>query len=181
MAESKGTLKEALNAQLQKLLQLPGFTQLIPEVGSNFVACLPGASKIEQVAGLTGRIILVRGKPHAVGEVDFGWAPFMGRVILKAHQLNPSIHAAISLRNTSLIVEGSRRAGLQVIGFRLPPSQPIPDCMTLTALEKLRFVPEVLFDWGALGVEPLIVVFGKTPKEVTTRVERILSELSVQE
>jgi len=181
MANSKETLKESLRTQIQSVLQTPGFERLVPEVGSNFVACLPGATQMEQVAGLTGRIILVRGKPQAVGEVDFGWAPFMGRVILKAHSYKPAIHAAIALRNTPTIVEGCRNSGLQVVGYRLPARQPVPDCMTLAALEKLRFVPEVLFDWGAHGIEPLVVVFGTTPKEVTTRIEMILFELSVLE
>jgi predicted fused transcriptional regulator/phosphomethylpyrimidine kinase len=181
MVASEGILKETLSTQLQILLQIPEFNQLIPEVGSNFVACLPGATKISEVAGLTGRIILVRGKPQAVGEVDFGWAPFMGRVILKAHSYNPVIHAAISLRYSPTIIEASRTAGFQVVGYRLPNRQPVPNCMTLAALDKLRFVPEVLFDWGALGIEPLVVVFGTTPDEVTTRVELILSELSALE
>ena len=178
MADLDVKLIKSLTSQLQGLLQTPGFEQLIPEVGSNFVACLSDATKMSQVAGLTGRIILVRGKPQAVGDVDFGWAPFMGRVILTAHTLKPTIHAAISLRNTPNIIEASRNAGLQVVGYRLPDRQPVPDCMTLAALEKLQFVPEVLFDWGAVGIEPLVVVFGATPEEVTSRVEMILFELS---
>ena len=181
MASSKDTLKKSLRTQIQSVLQAPGFERLVPEVGSNFVACLSGATQMEHVAGLTGRIILVRGKSQAVGEVDFGWAPFMGRVILKAHSLKPTIHAAIALRNTPTIVEGCRTAGLQVVGYRLPARQTVPDCMTLAALEKLRFVPEVLFDWGAHGIEPLVVVFGATPEEVTNRVELILFELSALE
>jgi predicted fused transcriptional regulator/phosphomethylpyrimidine kinase len=178
MADSEALLKESLTTHLHSLLQTPGFEQLIPEVGSNFVACLSGATKMSQVAGLTGRIILVRGKPQAVGEVDFGWAPFMGRVILKAHAFKPVILAAISLRNTPTIVEACRNAGFQVVGYRLPKGQPVPECMTLAALEKLRFVPEVLFDWGAVGIEPLVVVFGASPEEVTSRVDLILFELA---
>jgi predicted fused transcriptional regulator/phosphomethylpyrimidine kinase len=174
-------LIKQLNTNIIALTRTPNFARLVPEVGSNFVACLPGANELSQVAGLTGRIILVRAEPEPVGEVDFGWAPFMGRVILKAHALNPTIRAAVSLRQSNSIVEAARKAKLQVVGFRLGERKPVPDCMTLEGLTKFGFVPEVLFDWGAHGVEPLVVVFGPSPKVVTQRARAILKELVVDE
>ena len=181
MADNPEKLIKQLETSITALIRTPKFSRLIPEVGSNFVACLPNATKPSQVAGLTGRIILVRGKPKPVGEIAFGWSPFMGQVILKAHALNNSIQAAIALRNSKEIVEAARRAKLQVVGFRLSENTPIPECMTLAGLEKFRFVPEVLFDWGAHGVEPLVVVFGTTPKAITQRVQAILKELVIDE
>ena len=181
MTDNSSILIRQLNANILALTRTPHFERLVPEVGSNFVACLTGASDLSQVAGLTGRIILVRGEPEPVGEVDFGWAPFMGRVILKAHALNDTVHAAISLRYSNAIVEAARRAKLQVVGFRLGESKPVPDCMSLEGLSKLGFVPEILFDRGAHGVEPLVVVFGATPKLVTQRTRAILTELLTDE
>jgi len=150
MSTTAEELKKQLARNINSILRTPGFARLIPEVGSNFVACLPNATKLSQVAGLTGRIIIVRGRPQAVGEVDYGWSPFMGRVILKAHNLDEDIRSAISLRFSSTITEAGRKAKLQVVGFRLPERATIPDCMTLAGLSRLKFVPELLFDWGAL-------------------------------
>ena len=181
MVNDPAKLIQQLNTNIIALTRTRHFARLIPEVGGNFVACLSGAIELSQVAGLTGRIILVRGEPEPVGEVDFGWAPFMGRVLLKAHSLNDLVHAAVSLRYSNEIVEAARRAKFQVVGFRLGELKPIPDCMTLEGLTRLGFVPEVLFDWGAHGVEPLVVVFGSTPKEVTRRVRSILKELLAEE
>jgi predicted fused transcriptional regulator/phosphomethylpyrimidine kinase len=177
---AEGLIKQ-LAGNINSLLRTPGFARLIPEVGSNFVACVSNASKLSQVAGLTGRIIIVRGKPQAVGEVDYGWSPFMGRVILKAHSLDEDILSAISLRFSPTITEAGRKARLQVVGFRLPENASVPDCMTLAGLSRLKFVPEVLFDWGAHGIEPLVVVFGSDSKEVKERVQAIINELPVNE
>ena len=181
MSEHPDTLKKRLETSIHSLTPTPGFAQLIPEVGSNFVACLPKASQLSQVAGLTGRIIIVKGQPEAVGEVDYGWAPFMGQVILKAYSVNNQIRSAISLRYSATIVEAARKAALQVVGFRLPENHPVPACMTLLALSRLKFVPEVLFDWGAHGLEPLVIVFATNPKEVTQRVQGIIKELVIDE
>ena len=105
----------------------------------------------------------------------------MGRVILKAHSLDQDIRSAISLRFSSTIIEAGRKAKLQIVGFRLPERAEIPDCMTLAGLSRLKFVPEVLFDWGAHGIEPLVVVFGSNSKEVRERVQAIINELPVNE
>ena len=181
MVNDPAKLIQQLNTNIIALTRTRHFARLVPEVGGNFVACLSGATQLSQVAGLTGRIILVRGKPQPIGEVELGWAPFMGQVLLKAHKLNNNIHAAVSLRHSSEIVEAARRAKLQVVGFRLGKLKPIPDCMTLEGLTKFGFVPEVLFDWGAHGVEPLVVVFGSTPKAVTQMTRATLKELLAEE
>lgn len=181
MANNPAKLIQQLKSNIVRLTKTSHFARLVPEVGGNFVACLVGATDLSQVAGLTGRIILVRGNPEPIGEVDFGGAPYMGRVILKAHALNESIHSAISLRFSNEIVEAARNANLQVMGYRLGERATIPDCMTLAGLTKYGFVPEVLFDWGAHGVEPLVVVFGESPKMVTERTLEILKKLLADE
>lgn len=181
MTNNSDKLIHQLHTNILALTRTPNFRRLVPEVGGNFVACISGATKLSQVAGLTGRIILVRGEPKPIGEVELGWAPFMGRVLLKAHSLNNTIHSAVSLKYSTTIVDAARQAELQVVGFRLGENKPVPDCMTLEALNKFGFVPEVLFDWGAHGIEPLVVVFGETPTVVTKRVRAILAKLAVDE
>ncbi len=155
------------------LESLQGFDRLVPEVGSNIVYCLPDAVQQEEVAGLTGRIILVRGRPKACGDIDFGWAPFMGPVVLAAHKLEPSIRSAISLRCTSEIIAAGQAQGLEPAEFRWPRNQSPPSCLTLTALETLGYVPKVLYDQGAHGLEALVVVFGDNPKTIVKRVRLI--------
>lgn len=181
MVNNSNKLIQQLHNNIITLTRTPHFGRLVPEVGGNFVACLTGATDLSQVAGLTGRIILVRGEAQPIGKVELGWAPFMGRVLLKAHSLNNTIHSALSLKYSAAIVDATRKAELQVVGFRLGENKPIPDCMTLEALNKFGFVPEVLFDWGAHGIEPLVVVFGESSNVVTKRVRAILSKLDADE
>lgn len=157
---------------------LQGFAQLVPEVGSNLVYCLPKAALLEEVAGLTGRLILVRGQPKACGDVDFGWSPFMGRVILAAHKMEASIRSAISLRCSSEIISACQVQGLEPVEFRWPREQAPPSCLTSTALENLGYVPKVLYDQGAHGLEALVVIFGANPKAVVERVRLICEGLT---
>ena len=131
--ENRCHVLEKLGEAIRHLEARPGFFRLIPEVGSNFVFCLPHAKDLTDVAGLTGRIIRVRNNAKAVGEVDFGWAPFMGRVILEAHHLDHRILSAISLRTSADIIDGAHRAELIVREFELPIADIVPDCLTVAA------------------------------------------------
>ncbi len=158
---------------IDALESLQGFAQLVPEVGSNLVYCLPNAVQKEEVAGLTGRIILVRGRPKACGDVDFGWAPFMGRVILAAHKMEASVRSAISLRFSSEIIAACQMQELEPVEFRWPRKQAPPSCLTLAALEAIGYVPKVLYDQGAQGLEALVVVFGENPMTIVERVRLI--------
>ncbi len=167
-----------LAQSIAALEALQGFAQLVPEVGSNLVYCLPNATQLEEVAGLTGRIILVRGQPKTCGDVDFGWAPFMGLVVLAAHKMEDSIRSAISLRCTSEIITACQMQGLEPVEFRWPREQAPPNCLTLAALETLDYVPKALYDHGAHGLEALLVIFGKNPTTVVERVRLICEGLS---
>jgi predicted fused transcriptional regulator/phosphomethylpyrimidine kinase len=172
--EKRRQVLEKLGKAIRHLDARPDFFRLIPEVGSNFVYCLPDPRDLTDVAGLTGRIIRVRNIPNAVGEIDFGWAPFMGQVILEAYRLDHRIRSAISIRSSPDIIAGAHNADLSVKEYQLPSDAPVPECLTVAALKSLNSVPHVLFDHGAHGLEALGVVFGKNPEEVVQLVDRIL-------
>jgi predicted fused transcriptional regulator/phosphomethylpyrimidine kinase len=175
--ENADSVLAHLTGSIKRLVRLSGMSMLIPEVGSNFVFCLSNSKRLSEVAGLTGRIILVRGHPQAVGEVDFGWAPFMGRVILVAHRIDRNIRSSISLRYSPKIVEACRKIGLNVVEFQLPQNKSDSNCLTITALESFGTVPQVVYDRGAVGLEPLVVLFAPNPKQIVNWVKGILSEL----
>ncbi|MFX1561859.1 MAG: thiamine-phosphate synthase family protein [Promethearchaeota archaeon] len=166
-----------LSQSIGKLVSLHGLSKLIPEVGSNFVFCHPNSKQLTKVAGLTGRIILVRGKPEAVGEVDYGWAPYMGPVILLAHQLDRNIRSAISLRYSPSIVDACKKIGLNVVEFQLPDNQSNLDCVAISALKFIGSVPQALFDTGAIGLEALVILFASSPDQIVKWVQEILSKL----
>lgn len=177
--ETADSILAHLSQNINELVNLSGLSALIPEVGSNFVYCLPNSKRLAEVAGLTGRIILVRGQPQAVGEVDFGWAPFMGRVVLVAHNIDRNIRSAISLRYSPAIVAACQKIGLNVVEFQLPQNQSDSDCVTITALKTLGTVPQALFDKGAVGLEPLVVLFASNPVQTVNWIRDILPKLKI--
>ena len=58
--------------------------ELIPEVGCNIAMGISQAASTKDVAAVSGRIVKLKGSPHAVGCVAFGASSHMARIVLTA-------------------------------------------------------------------------------------------------
>jgi hydroxymethylpyrimidine/phosphomethylpyrimidine kinase len=142
-----------LQLAIKRLEECKEFGKLIPEVGSNMVYARQNAKTLADVAGLTGRIIKVKNRAIAVGEVEFGWAKYMGSVILTALTIDKEKRVAISLRNDDKIVSACKSLGLELIEFgdKAPESYVKEKCVTPFALLTLKKVPDGIYDHGDIG------------------------------
>ena len=51
---------------------------------------------------------------------------------------------------------------------------------TLKAIESQGSVPDVIYDEGAIGKEPMIRILGRNPQEVISKVKKIIKKLPVE-
>ena len=169
----------SLQAAIKMLEECQEFGKLIPEVGSNMVYAIENAKTIEDVAGLTGRIIKVKNQAIAVGEVEFGWAKYMGSVILTALTIDKEKRVAIALKKDKKIVSACKSLGLELIEFgeKAPESYVKEKCVTPFALLTLKEVPDGIYDHGDIGIEPLIILFGVEPVNLTQTVCKVAKAL----
>ena len=163
--EDKETIIKPLKRAIKMLEECQEFGKLIPEVGSNMVHARQDAKTLDDVAGLTGRIIKVKNQAVAVGDVEFGWSKYMGSVILTALTIDSNKRTAISLKNNEMIVLACQSLGLELIEFgdKAPESYVKEKCVTPFALLTLNQVPDGIYDHGDIGIEPLIILFGAEP------------------
>ena len=155
--------------------------QILPEVGMNIAMALPNARSLEEVAGLTGRIIRVEGRAVGVGEPKFGATHFMGNVILAAMRHNSEFKAVINIKYSPEIVRICREFGMdtRTHDWKEKPKEAIEmKCAIPFTIEKLQEVPEVVYDLGDVGVEPLITIFGRTAVEVASKAIKIAKKYS---
>lgn len=153
-------LKEAVSI----LKSSSDFSKLIPEVGCNVAMALPGADNFEEVAGVEGRIIKCKGEVVPVGCVDFGGSRHVGKVVLSALSYDPKIRAAINIKYSEKNLSICKEAGLSMSSFdrtREPENFSTVDWGTIEAIKEYGGVPEVIYDKGSLGKEPMIRLLGK--------------------
>ena len=166
--EITSTLRECL-----RRLEEPEVAALIPEVGTNLVYARPGASSIEEVAGLSGRIVVSLGRPKVCGEVVYGGSRHLSQVILRAMRINPRIRAAINLRGGEEVAEALEEMGLRV--RRLPPSEGA--CPIADYIESTEELHDAYLHPGALGIEASTVILGEDPRWIVDVVLRLARRL----
>jgi predicted fused transcriptional regulator/phosphomethylpyrimidine kinase/predicted transcriptional regulator len=164
-----GQVRASVRRGLRIVENTAGFAGLIPAVGSNLVEALPGAETIEDVAGVPGRILAVRGRPTVPGEPEFGVSQHVATVLLSAREAGSDARAALNVRYDPDTVAALEAQGLTAVEF--DPVADIADALS-TALADTPGV-QVLYQTGAMGVEPIVYVLGPDAPTVAERIRAV--------
>ena len=164
--EAVTMLKETLN-----------FKNHIPEVGTNIGMAIADAESEHDVAAVDGRIIAAKEGVHA-GCVDFGVSSHVARLILTMMKHDKTKRSAINLKYSSELIEACEELGLTVSSFDRAKEPAGAKTMDWGVREaSVVFSPDVVYDLGAVGKEPMVRIFGNTAVEVASKVKGIMAVL----
>jgi hydroxymethylpyrimidine/phosphomethylpyrimidine kinase len=155
--------------------------RLIPEVRSNLGYALPGAMDFSEVAAVPGRITQAGERIIVSRPPGFGASRHIARVILTAMKKDPEMRSAMNVRYSAEVLSACRAAGLRIASFdrREEPKEvkeregSTLEWGTQKALQGMKEVPDVIYDEGDVGKEPMIRVLGKDPMAVIEKVIHI--------
>jgi len=157
------------------------FAEMIPEVGCNIAMALPDAKGTEDIAAVAGRIVRFGGSPKAVGEVGFGVSGHVARIVLAALEQDSNIRAAMNVKYSEAAIRVCKEIGLRITSFdrtEEPENASIThkgEWGTSNAIRIFGDVPDIIFDRGALGKEPMIRILGRSATEVARTANSIAS------
>jgi hydroxymethylpyrimidine kinase/phosphomethylpyrimidine kinase len=166
---------EDSGAQLERILD----SRLVPEVGTNMAYAVLGAIEPEDVAAFTGRIIRIGSGARKVGCARFGASKHIARIVLAASSRNPEMRCAMNIRYSNENLELCRKARLAIGTFSRAEEPEGVSSMTwgvLWAIDKRGSVPDVIFDKGGHGKEPMIRLLGKSPEDVVSKLRSVVSK-----
>ena len=182
------TQRESVLAELREALTVLSRNKLgglIPEVRSNLGYALPGASGYDEIAAFPGRITQIGDDIFACREPAFDASRHIARVILAAMRHDPRIRAAMNIRYSPAILDACKNAGLRMAFFdrRQEPKDvkeregSTLEWGTKQALLGFDGTPDLVYDEGEVGKEPMIRILGRNPMEVTEKIIRIKQNL----
>jgi hydroxymethylpyrimidine kinase/phosphomethylpyrimidine kinase len=159
--------------------------KLIPEVGTNIAYALPAARTMEEVCAVSGRISRVGGRVRACGVPTFGTSSHMARAVLAAMKHDASVRAAMNVRFGEDVLTACSELNYRGAGFdraREPAETAGTEGETVQwgvdqAVSGVGFVPDIIFDKGAVGKEPMVRIFGRDAMEVVRRAVAISRRL----
>jgi len=179
---------ENVKEAVRMLKSTKNFGKLIPEVGTNIGMAMEAAESEHDVAAVDGRIVLTKEGTHA-GQVDFGVSGHVARLILAMMKQDQAKRSAANVKYSSKIIEACKKAGFLISSFereKEPAGEKTMDWGVREAVrnlflalprEKAGLLPDVIFDHGAVGREPMVRIFGNTAVEVAEKVKRIVENL----
>ncbi|MCD6353892.1 MAG: bifunctional hydroxymethylpyrimidine kinase/phosphomethylpyrimidine kinase [Proteobacteria bacterium] len=151
---------------------------LIPEVQSNLGYAIPSAQSIEDVVAFPSRIIRFREGIFTAASPEPGGSRHVANIILTAMAFDSQYRSVMNIRYEKEIISRCRRQNWRIRHFdrrKEPDKIKNKEGATLewgvgSILQQSSYIPDVIYDLGDMGKEPMIRIFGKTPQEVIKKV-----------
>ena len=177
---------EALKESLARLQQVP-VGHLVPEVQSNLGYGLPFAETLADVAAFPGRLVRLGEKIVAVSGPAFGASRHVATVILTTMRHDSAFRSAMNIGFSEARIRKCQALGWKVCSFdRTHEPAAVKESEggslkwgTERVLSQERVIPDIIFDRGEVGKEPMIRILGRTPSEVVDKVLRLHEKLGV--
>ena len=156
---------------LRTLTNASGFAALIPNVGANVVECLEDARTIDDVAAVPGRLVDVKGQAMVPGEPEFGVSEHVATVLLAAREAGAPVRGAVNLRYDPETVD-ALAADHPTVEFdaERPTREAVADAVAGADPDDTL----VLYQTGAVGIEPIVYVLAPTASEAAAIVREIV-------
>ena len=168
-----------LKNAIQKLVSIlpPTF---VPEVGMNFAYAVKNAQKLQEICAVNGRIFKTKDKTMICGDIDFGSSKHVASVVLAAMSVDKNVRSAANICYSKNIVELCKKVGFSIGSFDRK-NEPTNATSTMEwgtkhAISKLGFVPDVIYDTGDIGKEPMIRVLGNNPEDALSKLKKLLKK-----
>ena len=169
---------DRLDAACSLLEESPKAHNLCPEIQINLGYATPNAVKRSEVAAFPGRIVRVGKRLKRVKDPRFGASWHISSIILSAMKFDRNIRSAMNIRIDDAFLERAKALGLRV-GFFSRGEEPL-DIKEIegsslswgvkTAIKASGgIVPDLIYDDGDTGKEPVIRVLGTNPIEVVNK------------
>jgi len=160
---------------------LLNLVECIPEVQMNIGYAVETPNGTEDVAAFPGRIGRHEGKVYFKGEPDFGASSHVARLIVNIAKYHPSVRACANVRYDRAFLKRARDKGLHVVFFDRKQE---PGRIKQTEGKSLDFLvdrvarstenpPDIIYDEGDVGKEPIIRLFARDPLELINKMEMI--------
>jgi len=158
------------------------FVNIMPQVAVNVVESVKDAKTIEDIAGIPGRIVILRDRPKAVSRPEFGGSRHLAKVLLNVKKYSSNVNSVINLKFDEVIEEAVRSLGLRYSETRknIATGRDIEELVIESISEEFKRIGslDVVFDRGGHGLEPNTYVFGEDSIKVVEKALEIAKKYS---
>lgn len=172
-------IQKELSHSILDFQNIKNVSKLIPECQTNFVFSKNKPKTINNVLGISGRLVKSGNNVIQAGELVFGGSQHVATAVIQVSKKFSKIRSAINIKYEPKIITNAKKHRMSVLSYdrkneskkskskeNSSISWGISSCLKSN-------IPDIIYHKGDFGKEPMIIVFGETPAEVVRKIKLI--------
>lgn len=172
-----------LTKAINRFIEMKDIFQQIPECQTNFVFSKKSPKSINDILGISGRIIKIGNSVTNAGFLEYGGSKHVGAAVLAINHKFPQVRSALNLKFQKETISKLEDKGFFVRSYDRaaePTKVKIKEGSTIewgitNAIKDIEQPPDIIYHEGDFGKEPMIIIFGTTPNSVIKKILKIFS------
>ena len=169
-----------LAQSINEFVKIKNIYKNIPECQTNFVYSKSNPKSTKDILGLSGRIVKAGNEVIVAGNLAYGGSKHVATALLAMSKKFPGIHSAINLKYKKSTISKIKKSNLSASSYDRvsePNDVKIKGSSVAwginNAIKNLKSPPDIIFHRGDFGKEPMIIIFGSSPKTILKKLSKI--------
>ncbi len=170
-----------LSDAIDKFVKFKEIYKNIPECQTNFVYSKQKPKSTKDILGISGRVVKAGKKVIVAGNLAYGGSKHIATALLTINKKFPEINSAVNIKYQKKTISKIEKSRMLVCSYdrtNEPKNVKIGSSTIEWGIKKaikdLKVPPDVIFHEGDFGKEPMIIVFGNTPKVILKKLSKIV-------
>lgn len=179
--QNKDKINLELSQSINEFIKIKNIYKNIPECQTNFVYSKQKPKSTKDILGLSGRIVKAGKEVIVAGNLTYGGSKHVATALLVVNKKFPDIQSAINLKYENQIIVKIKKSKFSVTSYdRINEPMNVKkkgssvEWGINNAIKNLKLPPDAIFHKGDFGKEPMIIIFGDTPKSILKKLSKIV-------
>jgi hydroxymethylpyrimidine kinase/phosphomethylpyrimidine kinase len=176
-------IEKELSDAISKFTNLKNMFKYIPEVQTNFVFSKPKPKSLDDILGVSGRIVKAGENLIVAGSLKYGGSKHIGSAVLEMTKKFPSMRSGINIKYDKELIKKAISKNYSVLHYKRstePVTTKTKEGYTISwgiknAIKGTTKPADLIFHKGDVGKEPMILIFGTNPKQVLDKLTKIVT------
>ena len=170
-----------LSDSINDFRQIRNIYKVIPECQTNLVFAKKNPATINDVLGISGRLVKCGKEIVTAGEIMYGGSQHVGTAIIQVNKKFPEIRSCLNIKYDTKIVSKAKKVGFTILSYdrskeprKLRDKENSSISWGISNSLKTK-LPDIIYHKGDIGKEAMILIFGKNPDDVVKKVSKIIA------
>ena len=174
-------INSELNDAINRFIKIKNVYKNIPECQTNFVYSKKNPKSLQEILGISGRIVKAGEQVIVAGDLQYGGSKHVATALLAMNKKFPKICSAINIKYQDQTLAKIKKSKLLVGSYdrKQEPENVKSKHSTIewgvkNAIKQMNKPPDAIYHKGDFGKEPMIIIFGDTPDNVLKKISKII-------